>query len=73
MPGQPVIVPAPTTYEGLIDRIKNCSECMCINWYLCFKNDMNSNMATNPSMFCNDNIRLNDTQHVFKSPKEISN
>ena len=71
MPGQPVIVPAPTTYSELIDRVKNCSEYMCINWYLCFKNDMNSTMGSNSNMFCPDNMRLDDSNNTSINLKEI--
>lgn len=38
MPGQPVIVPAPRTYEELLERVNNPTEYNCMDWYLCFKN-----------------------------------
>lgn len=41
MPGIPVIIPAPTTYEGLKQRISSQNGYSCIDWYLCFK-DINS-------------------------------
>jgi len=39
MPGQPAVIPAPTTYEELLQR-KNNSQQMglnCKDWYLCYK------------------------------------
>lgn len=39
MPGQPVIVPSPYTYEGLIERV-DAPESLgiqCLQWYMCFK------------------------------------
>ncbi len=40
MPGQPVIVPPPYTYEGLLDRASTVSnpDTACLQWYLCFEN-----------------------------------
>lgn len=35
-PGQPVVVPAPQTYEELLERV-NSGEYDCVNWYLCYK------------------------------------
>ncbi|WP_278281141.1 peroxiredoxin [Clostridium sp. N3C] len=37
MPGMPVIIPAPTTYEGLKQRISNQDGYSCMDWYLCYK------------------------------------
>lgn len=36
MPGDPVIVPAPQTYQELLERVGS-SEYDCMSWYLCFK------------------------------------
>lgn len=40
MPGQAVLVPPPTTYEALLDRVNNSQNqgLSCMDWYLCFKN-----------------------------------
>lgn len=38
MPGQPVIVPIPRTYEELLERLNNPNEYSCMDWYLCYKN-----------------------------------
>ncbi len=38
LPGQPVIVPAPHTYEGLVERVNGEDDYDCIDWYLCYKN-----------------------------------
>lgn len=38
MPGQPVIVPYPKTYDELLERIKNPAGLNCMDWYLCYKN-----------------------------------
>lgn len=38
MPGQPVIVPYPKTYEELLERVKNPAGLNCMDWYLCYKN-----------------------------------
>lgn len=37
MPGQPVIVPYPKTYQELIERVQNPQGLKCMDWYLCFK------------------------------------
>lgn len=37
MPGMPVIVPYPQTYDALLERVKNSSGYNCIDWYLCYK------------------------------------
>jgi peroxiredoxin (alkyl hydroperoxide reductase subunit C) len=37
MPGQPVIVPYPKTYDELLERVKNPSGYSCMDWYLCYK------------------------------------
>ena len=36
LPGQPVVIPAPKTYEELLERVEN-GEDYCMDWYLCFK------------------------------------
>ena len=36
-PGQPVVVPAPRTYEELLNRVNNEEGFSCVDWYLCFK------------------------------------
>lgn len=38
MPGQPVIVPAPQTYDELLRRKAGEEGLCCIDWYLCYKN-----------------------------------
>ncbi len=37
MPGLPIIVPAPKTYDELLTREKNISDFDCKSWYLCYK------------------------------------
>ena len=37
-PGQPVVVPAPTTYDELLRRVSGEEGYNCVDWYLCFKN-----------------------------------
>lgn len=37
MPGLPLIVPAPKTYEELLEREKNMNDLDCRSWYLCYK------------------------------------
>ncbi|HHX61867.1 MAG TPA: hypothetical protein GX707_14355 [Epulopiscium sp.] len=37
MPGMPVIIPAPTTYKALKERITDQNGYSCMDWYLCFK------------------------------------
>jgi len=39
VPGAPVVLPAPDTYEKLKERIKNPSGYNCMDWYLCTKPD----------------------------------
>lgn len=36
MPGMPVIVPPPKTYDALKQRVKNEDGYSCMDWYLCF-------------------------------------
>ena len=38
LPGQPVVVPAPTTYEELLRRVSGEEGYYCVDWYLCYKN-----------------------------------
>ncbi|OPJ55146.1 peroxiredoxin [Alkalithermobacter paradoxus] len=40
VPGQPVVVPPPQTYEGLIERETCPGDLHCIDWYLCFKKNI---------------------------------
>lgn len=51
MPGQPVIVPPPNTYEGLLEREDNHegSDIQCLQWYMCFK-DYNELTPTVPEI-----------------------
>lgn len=39
LPGQPVILPVPYTYEGLLERVNAPAEpgVECLQWYLCYK------------------------------------
>ncbi len=39
MPGMPVIVPPPTTWKELKERVKNKKGYSCMDWYLCMKPD----------------------------------
>lgn len=41
MPGMPVIMPPPATYEELLERIRGQNGYSCMDWYLCFK-DINN-------------------------------
>ena len=44
LPGMPVILPPPQTYEELKERIKNCDKNKsCMDWYLCFIDDKDPN------------------------------
>ncbi|MBU5437927.1 peroxiredoxin [Tissierella sp. MSJ-40] len=38
LPGQPVVIPPPNTYEELLNRIGGEEGYYCVDWYLCFKN-----------------------------------
>jgi len=40
MPGDPVIVPIPQTFEGLLERVNppESSDLQCSRWYMCYKN-----------------------------------
>lgn len=56
MPGQPVIVPAPQTYEQLQERVNSINENNNgISWYLSFKE---------PSKQCEDKIDINNDNVV---------
>lgn len=37
-PGDPVVVPAPQTYEELLKRVGGEEGYCCVDWYLCYKN-----------------------------------
>ncbi|MPN36823.1 Peroxiredoxin [bioreactor metagenome] len=37
IPGQPLIEPAPKTYEELVKRVENPEGLDCISWYLCYR------------------------------------
>lgn len=37
-PGDPVVVPAPQTYEELLRRVSGEEGYCCVDWYLCYKN-----------------------------------
>ena len=39
VPGMPVVVPPPKTYQELKERVENQKGYQCIDWYLCFKPD----------------------------------
>lgn len=39
LPGSPVVVPPPMTYEQLKERVQNPHGYCCIDWYLCMKPD----------------------------------
>lgn len=44
LPGMPVILPPPQTYEELKERIKSCDKNKsCMDWYLCFIDDKDPN------------------------------
>ena len=38
VPGYPVVVPAPQTYEELLKRLQGEEGLCCIDWYLCYRN-----------------------------------
>lgn len=38
LPGEPVVIPPPNTYEELLNRIGGEDGYYCVDWYLCFKN-----------------------------------
>ena len=38
LPGEPVVIPPPNTYEELLSRIGGEEGYYCVDWYLCFKN-----------------------------------
>ncbi len=50
VPGQPVIVPPPYTYEGLLERASTppSPEMLCLQWYMCFK-DYNDLVPITPN------------------------
>src|SRR5574344_1248246 len=56
LPGQPTILPPPSTYPELIDNKNNINGFNCIDWYLCF------NLSNNPS---NPNITSNQNTEQF--------
>ncbi len=55
MPGQPVIVPYPKTYDELLERVKNPMGYSCMDWYLCYKKgvDYTQPLVESQPMFTN--------------------
>lgn len=39
LPGTPVVVPPPNTYQQLMERVQNPQGYSCMDWYLCLKPD----------------------------------
>jgi peroxiredoxin (alkyl hydroperoxide reductase subunit C) len=39
MPGEPVVMPVPQTFDGLLERVNDptAAGMDCLNWYLCYK------------------------------------
>src|SRR5699024_9907194 len=59
-PGMPVILPYPKTYKELKNKVKKCSSansnCSCMDWYLCFVLDKNSEKPIYNSKDCRPEI-----------------
>ena len=59
-PGMPVILPYPKTYKELKTKVKKCSSansnCSCMDWYLCFVPDKNSEKPIYNSKDCRPEI-----------------
>lgn len=57
LPGQATIVPSPKTYNELIKNKTNMMGYNCMDWYLCFKDDMSNScmMEDNFNNTCNIN------------------
>lgn len=47
IPGQPVVVPPPRTYQDLKERVQNPHGYSCVDWYLCMKPDAHRNTNQN--------------------------
>lgn len=69
MPGQPVIVPYPKTYDDLLERVKNPMGYNCMDWYLCFKQGNESpeginsfNMPMSNNSYTNMYVNTTPTQ-----------
>lgn len=50
IPGAPTIIPAPTTYQKLVERLNNSSNYNCMDWYLCFNNIQENKNFVNTSV-----------------------
>ncbi|SJZ32855.1 C-terminal domain of 1-Cys peroxiredoxin [Selenihalanaerobacter shriftii] len=51
-PGEPVVLPPPSTYDQLRDRVENPPPGVdCLTWYLCYRdlNNRNNNRSRNRS------------------------
>lgn len=63
VPGQPCLMPPPTTYDDLMNKISDPNSKHCIDWYLCFNKEFNpmpyfdnsSNIQTLDIMNMNNN------------------
>ena len=55
MPGDPVVIPAPQTFEELTKR-RDDPNLNCIEWYLCFRND--TPKSKSKTMINVDDLRL---------------
>ncbi len=57
MPGFPTILPAPTNYNDLLEKLNNHKSQNCMDWYLCFKE---SNNLDNLQSIKRKNILINE-------------
>ncbi len=69
LPGQPVIVPSPKTFDELLERVQNPMGYNCMDWYLCFKGEYQNIMANNISNITNDfnNMFTYNSQRYFNN------
>ncbi len=64
LPGMPVILPPPKTYNELKERIKSCDKNKsCMDWYLCFIDDKDPN---------NKKLDYNNSNSKNKSRPQIN-
>jgi peroxiredoxin (alkyl hydroperoxide reductase subunit C) len=59
IPGQPLVVPSPNTFDELTERIKNPMGYNCIDWYLCFKPESTNMMMNMPMIQTNQPFNQN--------------
>ena len=72
LPGMPVILPPPKTYNDLKKRINNCNnEYNSLDWYLCFMPDKNTNTIQSYNNY--GSLNRPPIHNAYNQPESESN